>query len=407
MRRYLNILLLLLSLFCAACQKKEKVPHSSLNINFQIGDLSSLMPSSLIDMRGRVLGKLIYEGLTRIDHNGNPQLAAAKSVAISQDGMEYVFKLKKQFWSDGTKVTADHYVDAWLQALTPGSDAPRADLFYLIKNGQKAKKGELDVRAVGLQALNQETLKVTLEHPSSHFLHLVSQPIFAPVKENNGFPLFNGPYKIQKWEKGVGLYLEKNPLFWNQEAVQIQAINIHFVTDPMTAYYMYEKKELDWIGDPIAPLSKEANSQLIDKKMALSLPVDRFYWIYLNMSHPILKSQKIRKALYLSIDREQIAHHIFNGAQPMLTPVHQSMIPYYPEKVDEHKAKALFSEGIRELNLTMNPTLVFSYAQYANMKPLAEYLKNSWEERLGLQVELQVNEWGVLRQNFEKAFCSI
>ena len=395
--------LLIIFLFLTSCQSETPRHSSALNVNFQVGDVSSLSPHLLVDMRGRVLGKLLFEGLMRIDCQGRPQLAGAERVEISSDRTQYTFTLRKQFWSDGSQVTSNQYVDSWRYALQPATNAPRADLFYLIKNGQKAKKGEISIEQIGVSAPDPQTLVIQLEHSSAYFLHLLAQPLFAPLKAPTEEPtVFNGPFVIKKWEKGISLQLEPNTLFWNRSSVHLPQINISCVTDPMTALYLYEKGQIDWIGDPISPISNEATVQLREKGLALARPVDRFYWIYLNPSHPLLQSVKIRKALYLSINREEITKHIFQGAEPLLTPVHQSVIPYKPEQEDLERARCLFKEGLEELNIHNTPSFTLSYAQYANVKPLAEYLKNSWEEALGLTLQLQVNEWNVLRQNLEK-----
>jgi oligopeptide transport system substrate-binding protein len=385
---------------CQTAQPQQNL--STLNLNFQVGDVPSLSPHFLIDSRGRVLGKLLYEGLTRIDRFGSPQLAGAQNIEISPDGTQYTFTLRKQCWSDGSPVTAEHYVASWQHALNPRSDTPRPDLFYLLRNGRKAKKGEVAVEQVGVRALNAQTLIINLEYPSSHFLHLLAHPMFVPLKDPLEEPkVFNGPFIIKNWEKGNRLTLVPNNYFWNRDAVQLSQINISCVTDAATAFYMYEKQQIDWIGDPIDPVSQETATQLIERGHALFQSPDRFYWIYLNLNHPILRSAKIRKALYLSIQREQIINYICYG-EAMLTPLPQSMIPYIPEKENLNKAKQLFKEGLEELKLNETPTLILSYAKYANMKALSEYLKNSWEGTLGLNIQLQVNEWNVLRQNLER-----
>ena len=349
----------------------------------------------------------------RIDNTGQPALAGAKEVQVSSDKMRYTFLLRDNHWSDGSKVTADHYVSAWRHALTPGSDCPRADLFYLIKNGRKAKKGEISIEKVGIQALNPTTLIVELENPSPHFLSLLAQPLFAPLKKPQEEPkTFNGPFKIREWTKGVAIQLEANSHFWNSSHVQLNNISIDCVRDSMTALYMYEKGQIDWIGEPFCPLQKDVALQLIEKNQALSQPVNRFFWVFLNTHHPLLRSQKIRKALSLSIERKQIVGHICMG-EPILTPVHYAMIPYsvlQTEKEDLALAKHLFREGLQELNLTkdISPPIMWSYiADLGGTKQLAEYLKERWEEAFGLTIKLQGCEWNVLRHNLESGAFEI
>ena len=409
MHIYLRLSMGLILMFSSyACQPKgAKSAITSLRLNFQEGDVPSCHPFQTAGhVRGRVLGKLLFEGLTRIDNKGKPILAGAKELHLSSDKKTYTFLLRDNHWSDGSPVTADHYVSAWRHALTPGSDCLRADLFYLIKNGQKAKKGEVSIEEIGIQALDPTTLKVELENPSSYFLSLLAQPLFAPLKSPQEEPTaFNGPFKIKDWVKGREIHLEANSHFWNCGCVQLKDITIDCIQDPMTTLYMYEKGQIDWVGDPFCALQKEAKLDLIKKKQAYSQPVDRFFWIFLNTHHPLLSSEKIRKALSLSIDRAQIVNHISIGGEPILTPVPEAMIPYSyhpaPEE-DLEGTQRLFSEGLKEMGMDKMPSVTLSYVNDGpGGKQLAEYLKERWEDAFGFTTQLQAYEWNVFRSHME------
>ena len=154
----------------------------SLTINFQEGDLPSLHPHDLlIYLRGIAATKLLFECLTRIDENGKVRLSGAEAVDVSQDRLRYIFTLRANRWSNGEPVTASHYEKAWKAALSPVSLCSRADLLYVVKNGEKAKKGAVSLDSVGVKAVDEKTLVVDLEYPSGFFLDLVSQPICAPL----------------------------------------------------------------------------------------------------------------------------------------------------------------------------------------------------------------------------------
>jgi len=397
-----------------SCQKhNEHTQHNSrLRINFQDGDVPSLHPSLLTaHIRGLSLGRWLYEGLMRIDHNGQPGFAGAEKVEISQDKKTYVFTLRDHKWSDGSTVSADHYVATWRHALTPQADCPRADLFYLIKNGQKAKKGEVAVEEVGVHALNPTTLMIELEHPSPHFLQLLAHPLFVPLKDPFSEPtVFNGPFIPKKWEKGTCMTLASNEYFWNHDHVSLSHIDIDFIDDPTTPFYMFEKQQIDWIGASLSLLTKEVGTKLLEQNTGYLKPVNRFFWIYLNTSHPVLRSAKMRKALALSIDCNQIAKHIFIADEPLLAPVHADMIPLPVSSLENPMtARELFEEGLKELNLTKDtcPPLILSYANCAGFKSLSEYIKTTWEEMSGLHFELQGMEWNVFRNNLEKGAYQI
>lgn len=165
----LIFLFLILNCLLTNCQKKQS-SRDSLTLNFQEGDLPSLHPHALmIYLRGISVGKILYEGLTRINAQGKPELAGAESVEISPDLLRYTFKIRSNQWSDGTPVTAYQFESAWKEALSPSSNSSRSDLLYMIKNSEQAKKGEVPIDSIGVNALDANTLLVELSYPSPFF----------------------------------------------------------------------------------------------------------------------------------------------------------------------------------------------------------------------------------------------
>jgi oligopeptide transport system substrate-binding protein len=380
---------------------------SSLKLDFQEGDLTSLHPHELIIyLRGISIGKTLYEGLTRIDQDGKAILAGAKSVDVSLDGLMYIFKLRENYWSDGSPVTAMQYESAWKEALSPLSSCKRSDLLYMLKNAAEAKKGESPLSAIGVKAIDEETLLVELARPSPHFLELLAQPIAAPLQNTSEKKVrhFNGPFFVDKWERGSLLQLKPNPYFWNRQSVAIPQIDIYMVQEPETAYALYEQKEIDWIGVPLCPLSTEQIDHLKQKKSLQSHPIERAFWIFLNTEHISLSSAAIRKALSLAIDRETITDKVLIGGDPLTKPLPQALLPHASDAAIKENlplARELFEQGLKELDLSKKnfPPLVITYSQQANRKQLAEYLQQAWSQAFGIEVELQPQEWNILRTN--------
>lgn len=397
-----------------SCQHKknkieDKVKTQTLFLNLQLGDLPSLHPFQLQGpMRGYSVGKFLYEGLMRLNQNQELELAEAETVAISPCKTQYTFKLRSNSWSDGTEVSAYDYEKAWKWALNPASDCPRADLLYVIKNGEEAKKGTIPLDQVGVHAIDKHTLFVELQFPAPYFLGLLSQPIFSPIhpKEIDSEPIiFNGPFVIDIWKKSDCLLLKPNPHFWDSSRVRLKAIHISVVQDSNTALQLFEKKQLDWIGDPITIIPNEALSVLQQKYNLQQRNTIRPFWIYLNTGYSLLQSPSIRKALSLSIDQEQIAKHIFITADPLNQALHPSMssVSSFPKK-DSQNCNKLFKEGLEELGLSSSniPELTISYFEMVPLKQLAEYLKEIWENTFGLSIKLEGGEWNTFYSRLQR-----
>ena len=119
----------------------------------------------------------------RIGTNDQPECAVAKSVEISEDYKVYLFHLRECKWSNGNLVRAEDFVYAWKKVLSPHFVTPFAYYLYSLKNAQAAKKGEISLNAIGVQAIDTKTLRVELEYPVPYFLELVTLPAFFPISE--------------------------------------------------------------------------------------------------------------------------------------------------------------------------------------------------------------------------------
>jgi len=406
--------IILMSLVLLSCQKKETTTNT-LRLNFQEGDLPSLHPHSLmIYLRGLCIAKNLFECLTRIDENGKAQLAGAKSVDVSSDQLHYTFVLRDNKWSDGTLVTAYQYEQAWKDVLSPNSTSSRADLLYILKNAIEVKKGEIPLEELGVKALDDKTLSVELAYPSPYFLELVAQPICAPLVDlSKKEPLvFNGPFFVDSWKRNDKLRLKANPHFWDKEHISLKQIDIFMVQDVMSAFSLYEKNEIDWMGAPLCLLSNELSDQFKKNHSLKSQPIDRAFWIFLNTTHPCLSSPTIRQALSLAIDRSMITTHILINGHPLNKPLAFGLLPIPVQdglKENLSEARLKFEQGLKELSLTKKtfPPLVISFSQQANRKQIAEYLQEVWSSAFGIQVQVQAEEWNVLRSNLEKGLFEI
>lgn len=139
------------TLIFLALPKTTTRSQRPLRLNFQEGDPLSLHPHLGIDLRCRAIERLLFEGMTRVNREGECQLAAAEQVSVSPDQLTYTFTLRPHHWSNGENVTAEHFAQAWKDAIRPDSLCMRSDLFYIIKNAKPARLGE-----VSLDQLNRD-----------------------------------------------------------------------------------------------------------------------------------------------------------------------------------------------------------------------------------------------------------
>src|SRR5699024_3613322 len=121
-----------------------------INVNIK-EEPPSLHPGTATDTTSGAVLNQVFEGLTRINQDGEPEEAMAESIDISDDKLKYTFHIREDAnWSNGDPVTAEDFEYAWKWVLDPESpDTDYAYQLYPIKNAEAAKEGDGDLDDVG------------------------------------------------------------------------------------------------------------------------------------------------------------------------------------------------------------------------------------------------------------------
>lgn len=395
----------------SSCGKKEEnmsKKNQTFYINHQ-GDLASIHPHTGLDIGCRNVIISLFENLFRIDDNDKPQKALVDSYTISDSQLVYTFTLKKSNWSNGQPLTAMDFEKAWKKAIAPDSSCLRPDLFYLIKNSQKAKKGEISLDQVGIQTIDKMTLRVELEHPAPYFLDLLAHPIFAPLFDDKKEPsVFNGPFTLALWKREEEMILQKNPQYWDAKEISLDQVKISLVRDPSTALHLFEQGELDWIGSPFSNIPLDLIPHVKKKSEYHTQSVAGVYWLSLNNQKFPLQEKKIRKALSITINRKEIAEKLHFGFEPTITLLPPSLSLLSKEEnnceQDIEAGKIYFEEGLKALQLkkTDLPPLQILYSDIPGQKNVAQTLQQVWQDAFGIKVELINAEWNIFFSNLIK-----
>ncbi|MBM7644018.1 oligopeptide transport system substrate-binding protein [Scopulibacillus daqui] len=337
--------ILVLSLFLSACSSGSKDTSGTnaggdgqlsgrqvLNLTTE-QDIPSLNWTQASDTTSLTVLSMVGSGLMRMDQElkPKPDMAAAMP-KVSNDKKVYTFKIRSDAkWSDGSPVTANDFVYAWRKMNDPKTAAQYGYIFPAanIKNAAKIQDpkdplfGKVD--QLGVKALDDKTLQVTLDKPTPYFLSLTAFFAFFPAKkdfvEKQGKKygqevnniLYNGPYVLSGWQHGAGWTYKKNNKYWNAKNIHIQQVNYKVIKDGATAVNMYKTGKLD-----SATITSEFVNPFKGKKdlqTVLQAPVN---FLRLNEEKvPEFKNKNLRKAIYMSIDRESMAKELLNdGSLP-------------------------------------------------------------------------------------------
>lgn len=352
---------------------------------------------------------LLFDGLTRLDDDGKIAPSLAEKIEISADRLTYIFHLREAYWSDGSPITSWDFEKSWKDILRPDFPAMNAHLLYPIKNAEGAKMGKKSLAEVGITGTDAKTLEVTLEHPTPYFLELVAFCVFYPVNSEidhsqpdwdqeigKGF-ICSGPFCLKTWKRNNVIVLEKNPYYFREDQTIIQEISLCIVDSEMTSLQMFEKGQIDIIGQPLIPLPSDAIPELVKHSDLHIYPVPATTFCTFNVNQPPFHNVHIRKAFSYAINRRQIVQNITQLGEPpalgIIPPIlkKRGRTKAFFHDADIESARKHFAQGLLELGITKAefPKVKYFYSNADSHHKIAQALQQQWQEALGIQIELE------------------
>ncbi len=402
----MHFLLLLLLLF--SCSTESPSSYQTLSLNIYT-EPPTIDPRKTCDIVSSNVTRMLFEGLTRIDSDNTPSLAIAKSVEISDNKKVYTFTLRKTKWSNGEPLTAHDFEYAWKQRLNPQFPSGYVHQLYVIKGANSAKKGGCKLDDIGVQAIDDYTLRVELEHPAPYFLELTSGYSFFPIcrtldqkdpewalHSDSNF-VSNGPFHLENWKHYNTIDIRKNPNYWAAEQVKLDTIHMCIVPDQTAELYMFDSGELDWVGAPFSHLPLDAIPSLQKENKLNVKPILGLYWYKFNTKSPPFDNAKMRKAFSYAINRKDIIKFITQTGETSAT----GPIPYRnpPFHVDGDKALAqsLFVEALNEMGISKEelPPIYLNFNSSDDHHKIAQVIQQQWNDTFDLHIHLENCEWQV------------
>ncbi|MGJ3507486.1 peptide ABC transporter substrate-binding protein [Enemella sp. A6] len=257
-----------------------------------------------------------------------PIMDLAESIE-TEDNQTFTVKLKQgRKFHDGTEVKAENFVKAWNYTTAAKNGQAGAYFFSAIEGAEEiSKEGATGEEMSGLEVVDDYTFTIKTTEKVSNLPVRLGYSAFAPMPDSffddpkafEDNPIGAGPFKFVSKSTSEYVY-EKFADYDGPSPAHVDKLTFRVYTDPKTAYTDTVAGNLDYTNEiPQEYLIGEAyKSDLSDR--AIVKPTGRFAGIVFSPNDPQLKDNvKLRKALSMAIDREQIAETIFNGT---VTPAH-------------------------------------------------------------------------------------
>lgn len=355
--------------------------------------------------------QMITEGLLR--NYGDELLPGlAETWEVDDAGLVYTFHLRDAKWPDGQAITANDFVYSFQRLADPATASPYAWILPgMIKNATEVSSGEMAVEELGISAPDDKTVVIELDHPQSYFLSLIgSCAQFTPqrkdVVEQFGAEYAGSAEKMMTYGPFImtssanrQYIMEKNPDYWNADAVNFDRIELSVIDNGETALAMYESGDLDYVVIPNASVPNYAGQDQ-------SYVNGNLDWVYINNEAEYVSNKNFRLALAYAIDREDYNILVNNGVYsawgnpvlPLCDGIDgknygESVQPEgFPLKADDAKAQEYLQAALTELNISDPSEITIRFNAWDNetVKKVAEVCQEMWQTRLGINVEIDM-----------------
>ncbi|MFV8818593.1 peptide ABC transporter substrate-binding protein [Haliea sp. E17] len=411
---------LLSTLLLAACGQGEPNVASGNRegiLHFAIGaEPQSLDPHVLTADSDSKIARALYETLITL----NPETLAvepggAQGWDISPDGKTYTFHLNPRArWSDGDPITAQDWLWSFRRSLHPDMGNQVAYTLYPITGAEDFAQGNTDFSAVGIKAIDDYALQMTLINPTPNFMRVLSNNPNYPVQRKTierfgkvtdrytgwtrpGNLVGNGAFTLEDWRMGRSVVVRKNPYYWDADHVALNGIVFHTVENRSAEEKMFRVGQLHYTDNVV--LAKIPWYREQPDSPYQQAPQMGSYFLMFNTGRFPLDDTRVRQALAKSIDRKSLIDTLLLGTaipSPALVPpdvaegyTPPDLLDYDPVQARQLLADAGYPGGRNW------PKVELLYNTSEDHRKIAVALQQMWKQVLGIKVTLTNQEWQV------------
>jgi len=360
--------------------------------------------------------RALFEGLAvKNPVTLEPEPGVAERWTFNEDRSVITFYLNPNAkWSNGEQVTADDFVWSWNRALHPETGNLYAYMLYPVKNAEAYAKGDVsEFSEVGVKALDETTLQVTLNAPTPYFIQLMDHySTFAVHPETLlkfgkmtdrftpwtrvGNIVSNGAFVLEDWALNRHIKMIKNQEYWDKDNVSLNGVVFYPTENEVSEERMFRVEQLHRTEG--VPLDKVPVYRAIPESPYMQDPYLGTYYYLVNTDRPPVDDVRVRQALSMSLDREQLARTVM---QEVVIPAYSITPPgtlgYQPPKLfdfDPEKARQLLAEAGYP-NGEGWPGLDIIYNTNEAHRKIAVAVQQMWKKYLNVDITISNQEWKV------------
>ena len=362
------------------------------------------------------ISRMLWRGLYQLEATSDGSVEAVPAMAAGEptvNGNVYTITLKPGLkWSDGQPLTASDLEYGIKRECSPEVAGPYQYLLggtiLNIVGCDDYFQGLGPRDAVGVRAVGDTTLEITLVEPKPTFTTIMSLWATFPARQDiietygdawtdPGNIVTNGPFILTGLIPGPGgqAILEPNPNWAVEPKPALRKITIRFIDDLEAAFQAFQTGELDITNVPAAEIPTiQADSNLSEQFLMIGR--SRIMAVEMQLEHAVLSNYEVRLALSRAIDRSALVSAVYyDGYLPATywlvqglpgfqgNALFENIIGYNPQAARTALADAGYPNG------QGFPTLRLTVLDRPDRKADGEFLKNAWNDVLGINVDVE------------------
>ncbi len=387
--------ILCLAIICSfvGCGDSE----SSAIVYFELNQKPDTLDAQLASTEQELLlVRNIYEGLLRENQKGEIVCAAAES--FSKDGLVYTFKLRKDAaWSTGEKLTAHDFVFAFRRAVDPEIKAPFVKRLFSIKNAESVYSGGASPESLGVTALDDHTLKITLCREDADFEKTLTTSVAMPCNEDffksckgqygikAQYIISNGSYSITKWNReDFGIRIYRNSSYNGNFKALNGAVFFSLEEDSTPAERLRDNKvDIAFIeNSDISNFKGNDFKTLSFENICWFLSFGNEYNDNLRKAFALLSDSSVYK------DKLAVGFRVSDSIYPKILGSLDNTVGVGLSGYDADSAFSLFSSEIMHFEDKKLPSTTLTYYDNPSIKPVVTAIVGHWQQTLSAFVNI-------------------
>ena len=376
-------------------------------------ELQTLDPHRAEDIPSFNVHLDLYEGLVGESEKGELMPGVATDWTVSGDGKTYVFNLRPEArWSNGDPLTAHDFVYSLRRAVDPRTLSAYSYILTPLLHADDITAGKRPPEDLGVRALDEHTLEITLANPTPYFLGLLAHSMAFPVHRATleahgdqwtrpGNLVGNGAFMLAEWVVQSHVKVVRNPYYWDNASTKLEEVYFHVTEDLTAEFQRFRALELDLTDNIPAAQIGFIRANLADKLVVA--PYLGSYYYGFNVTRPPFKDKpKLRRALSLAVNRDVITQQVLNVGQissygfvpPITGYTPQQMIEAsWTQEEREAEAKRLYAEAGYGPGNPLRTEIMYNTQE--DHRRIAVAIASMWKQVLGVEAEILNQEWKV------------